>query len=787
MSKIVECVPNFSEGRDQKVIDAISSAISGTAGVTLLDVDPGRSTNRTVVTFVGDPQSVVEGALNGARAAARLIDMTQHKDSVSGWPRSWACRCSCTGQPAAAATYRRTMPQIRAGEYEALSDRLQDERWAPDFGPAQFVPEMGSHRHRRSEKFLIAYNVNILGTKEAGAQAIGWYLDEADIAQVSINLTDYQVTPLHVAFEECKTDAAALKLPVAGSEVVGLLPLDALLQAADFYIQRENLFILEERQKVRLAVERLGLSSVSPFDPDKRIIEYCLPPASGGRLAALPVSQFVREVAARSAAPGGGSVAALCAALGAGLASMVGKMTYGKRQWEHLDADMRRLIPVFHHEVDELVRAVDDDTAAFGDYMAALKLPRATEEETAARQAALQAGLRSAVAIPLGLQRRVHRLWEPLSELAPLGNIATRSDLQVSHIATTSDLQVSHIATTSDLQVSHIATTSDLQVSHIATTSDLQVSHIATTSDLQVSHIATTSDLQVSHIATTSDLQVSHITTTSDLQVSHIATTSDLQVSHIATTSDLQVSHIATTSDLQVSHIATTSDLQVSHIATTSDLQVSHIATTSDLQVSHIATTSDLQVSHIATTSDLQVSHIATTSDLQVSHITTTSDLQVSHIATTSDLQVSHIATTSDLQVSHIATTSDLQVSHIATTSDLQVSHIATISDLQVSHIATTSDLQVSHIATISDLQVSHIATISDLQVSDIGTKADLQVAARCLETASWGAFHNVSINLKEIEDAAFREQTLQEARQLADQATAHSRQVLDTLEKRAE
>ncbi|XP_043240383.1 formimidoyltransferase-cyclodeaminase-like [Amphibalanus amphitrite] len=482
MSKIVECVPNFSEGRDQKVIDAISSAISGTAGVTLLDVDPGRSTNRTVVTFVGDPQSVVEGALNGARAAARLIDMTRHKGKhprmgaldvcpfipVRGVTEDECIQCSkrfgerlaaelgvpvfLYGAACSRGEYRRTMPQIRAGEYEALSDRLQDERWAPDFGPAQFVPKWGA-TVTGVRKFLIAYNVNILGTKEQAhrialnireggrgpsspgrlrcCQAIGWYLDEADIAQVSINLTDYQVTPLHVAFEECKTDAAALKLAVAGSEVVGLLPLDALLQAADFYIQRENLFILEERQKVRLAVERLGLSSVSPFDPDKRIIEYCLPPASGGRLAALPVSQFVREVAARSAAPGGGSVAALCAALGAGLASMVGKMTYGKRQWEHLDADMRRLIPVFHHEVDQLVRAVDDDTDAFGDYMAALKLPRSTEAEAAARQAALQAGLRSAVAVPLGLQRRVDRLWEPLSELAPLGNIATKSDLQV--------------------------------------------------------------------------------------------------------------------------------------------------------------------------------------------------------------------------------------------------------------------------------------------------------------------------------------------------------------------
>ncbi|XP_037075723.1 formimidoyltransferase-cyclodeaminase-like isoform X2 [Pollicipes pollicipes] len=348
--------------------------------------------------------------------------------------------------------YRRTMPQIRAGEYEGLRERLAEARWTPDFGPAEFVPGWGA-TVTGVRKFLIAYNVNVLGTKEQAhrialnireggrgadapgrlqcCQAIGWYLEEADLAQVSINLTDYDVTPIHVAFEECRTDAEALRLAVAGSEVVGLLPLAALLQAADHYIQKESLFILEERQKVRLAIDRLGLSSIAPFDPDQRIIEYRLPAPAAGRLAALPVSQFVRQVAARSAAPGGGSVAALCAAVGAGLASMVGKMTYGKRQWEHLDTEMRRLIPVFHNIVDGLVAAIDDDTSAFNDYMAALKLARSTPEEATARAAAMQAGLRSAVAVPLGLMRRIQQLWQPLAELAPLGNIATKSDLQV--------------------------------------------------------------------------------------------------------------------------------------------------------------------------------------------------------------------------------------------------------------------------------------------------------------------------------------------------------------------
>jgi len=481
MSKIVECVPNFSEGRDQTVIDAISSAIGGTAGVTLLDVDPGTSTNRTVVTFVGDPEAVVEGALNGARAAYRLIDMTKHSGEHPRMGALDVCpfipvrgvteeECiDCANRfgarlaeelsvplflygAASTKDYRRTMPQIRAGEYEALAQRLQEARWAPDFGPAAFVPRWGA-TVTGVRNFLIAYNVNVLGTKEQAhrialnireggrgpdqpgrlrcCQAIGWYLEPADLAQVSVNLTDYHVTPLHVAFEECKADAEALNLAVAGSEVVGLIPLEAMLQAADFYIEKENLFILEERQKVRLAINRLGLGSLGPFDPDKRIIEYCLPATATGRLASLSVAQFVRQVSARTAAPGGGSVAALCAALGAALASMVGKMTYGKRQWEHLDADMRRLIPRFHDVVDQLVAAVDADTDAFSDYMAALKLGRGSPEAQAARTAAMQAGLRAAVAVPLRLMRQLETLWQPLRELAPLGNIATKSDLQV--------------------------------------------------------------------------------------------------------------------------------------------------------------------------------------------------------------------------------------------------------------------------------------------------------------------------------------------------------------------
>ena len=313
MKKIVECVPNFSEGRDAETIEAIARAIRDTPGCTLLDVDPGASTNRTVYTFVGDPDAVVEGALASARVARERIDMRSHKgehprfgamDVCPFVPVSGVTMEECAalakefGRRAAGALdvpfflyeeaaehdYRRKLPDIRDGEYEGLPEKLQDPRWAPDFGPAAFVPAWGATA-TGARKFLIAYNVNLLGTanqahrialnlREAGRGAdepgrlkdvkgMGWYVDEYNLAQVTVNLNDYAVTPLHVLFEEVKKDAAALNVGVAGSEIVGIVPLEAILMAADYYIAKENLFILDEDQKVRLAVERLGLNAVA--------------------------------------------------------------------------------------------------------------------------------------------------------------------------------------------------------------------------------------------------------------------------------------------------------------------------------------------------------------------------------------------------------------------------------------------------------------------------------------------------------------------------------------------
>ncbi|XP_068612581.1 formimidoyltransferase-cyclodeaminase [Brachionichthys hirsutus] len=481
MARLVECVPNFSEGRSKEVIDAISAAIGATAGCSLLDVDPGASTNRTVYTFVGSPEAVVEGALNAAREALGLIDMSKHSgehprmgalDVCPFIPVQNVTMGDCVdcanafGQKLAETLHvpvylygeaarqeaRRNLPSIRSGEYEALPEKLKRDEWAPDFGPASFVASWGA-TVTGARKFLIAYNVNLISTKEQAhrialdireqgrskeqpgllkkVQGIGWYLDEANVAQVSTNILDYELTPLHAVYEEICKDAEDLKLPVVGSQVVGLIPLKALLDSADFYIRRDGLFVVEEEHKVRLVVSKLGLDSLGPFKPMERIIEYMVRPRDDNRLVSLSLRDFVRGVAARTPSPGGGSVSAAVAALGAALGAMVGQMTYGKRQFEHLDGAMRRLIPPFHRAMDELLLVVDADASAFNGYMAALKMPKNTADEAKRREAAMQEGLQQAAGVPLGLAERINGLWPWLKEMVVHGNVACKSDAQV--------------------------------------------------------------------------------------------------------------------------------------------------------------------------------------------------------------------------------------------------------------------------------------------------------------------------------------------------------------------
>ena len=481
MKQIVECVPNFSEGRNKETIEAIAQAIDQTDGCRLLDVDPGASTHRTVYTFVGDPSSVIEGALAAARVARTRIDMREHKGEHPRFGAMDVCPFipvrgvtmeDCVEiarefgrraaeelqvpfflyEEAARHDYRRKLPDVRSGEYEGLAGRLKDPRWEPDFGPAEFVPSWGATA-TGARMFLIAYNVNILGTsnqahrialnlREAGrgenqpgrlkeVKGMGWHVDEYNLAQVTVNLTDYRVTPVHVLYEEVKKDAAQLNVGVAGSEIVGIVPLESILMAADYYIEKENLFILEEDQKVRLAIERLGLNSVAPFNAKEKIIEYIVAEEPDEPLAGMSVRDFIQEVASRSSAPGGGSVSAVLAALGAGLGAMVANLTFGVRKFEHLDARMRRIIPPLHETTRALIPMIDADTNAFSEYMEGLRMPKSTPEEKKARSAKMQAGLKTAIRVPLKTMQLGNRAWDPLLEAARYGNITSKSDAQV--------------------------------------------------------------------------------------------------------------------------------------------------------------------------------------------------------------------------------------------------------------------------------------------------------------------------------------------------------------------
>ncbi|XP_055019908.1 formimidoyltransferase-cyclodeaminase [Boleophthalmus pectinirostris] len=445
MSRLVECVPNFSEGRNKEVIEAISLSVSQTPGVSLLDVDPGVSTNRTVFTFVGSPEAVVTAALNAAKTAHERIDMTTHRgehprlgaldvcpfvpvqnvsmDDCVKCAEEFGQKLAQTLQvpvylygAAARSESRRSLPSVRAGEYEGLPQKLQCSDWAPDFGPAHFVPSWGA-TVTGARKFLIAFNVNLLSTKEQAhrialdireqgrgkdrpgllqkVQGMGWFLEESNLAQVSTNILDFEETPVHQVYEQVCSKARELKLPVVGSEVVGLLPLQAVLDTAEFYIKRDELFVIEEEHKVRLVVSKLGLDSLGPFNPKERIIEYMVSSHDAAGLSSLPLRDFVLRVGARSAAPGGGSVSAAIAAMGAALAHTCVSCS-------------TRLSPVD-----------------------ALKMPKNTDEERTRREQQVQAGLQEAVKVPLSLAQKISGLWTHLKELCLHGNATCQSDAQV--------------------------------------------------------------------------------------------------------------------------------------------------------------------------------------------------------------------------------------------------------------------------------------------------------------------------------------------------------------------
>jgi glutamate formiminotransferase/formiminotetrahydrofolate cyclodeaminase len=496
-TRLVECVPNFSEGRDKAVIDTIARAISGTSGVRLLDVDPGADTNRTVYTFVGGPEAVSEAAFRAAAAASLLIDMSKHHgahprmgalDVCPIVPIAGVTMDECAEvaralgrrmaealalpvyfyEHAASTPARRNLAAIRAGEYEGLAKKLADPAWKPDAGPSKFNERLGATVVGARE-FLIAYNVNLntreqklanevaLNIREAGrlkrdakgevvkdaagqdlrvpgrlkaVKAIGWTIEQYRQAQVSVNLLSYRTTPLHEVFETAREEAAKLGLVVTGSELVGLTPLEPLVEAGRYYLRNQGRSTgLPERELVELAIQSLGLAQLAPFDPDKRIIEYAV--RMPGPLVSMTVERFVDEVSSNSPAPGGGSVAALAGSLGAALAAMVANLTVGKAGYETAWKSSSALAERAQALKASLLRAVDDDTKAFDDVLTAMRLPKGTDAEKGARSAAIAAAYEKATSVPLATARLCLEAIVLAEEAARTGNRNSASDAGV--------------------------------------------------------------------------------------------------------------------------------------------------------------------------------------------------------------------------------------------------------------------------------------------------------------------------------------------------------------------
>jgi glutamate formiminotransferase / formiminotetrahydrofolate cyclodeaminase len=507
VQKLIECVPNFSEGRDPEVIRQITHAIASAEGVSLLDVDPGASTNRTVVTFVGTPEAVVEGAFCGIRKAAELIDMQKHKGehprmgatdvcpfipvSDVSWEEAIACAHRLARrvgeelkipvylyEKAARAPARSNLAVIRAGEYEGLPEKLR--KWKPDFGPQEFNAKSGATAIGARD-FLIAYNAN-LNTKSVrransvafdirengrvktedgtptgkavlddkgepvripGAlkhlKAIGWYVDEYGMAQVSMNLTNIEQTPLHFAFAACVESAHDRGLRVTGSEIVGMVPKKCLVDAGRYFLRKQKLSEgAAEEELIEVAIRSMGLGELKPFVPEEKVIELKMAAGEAPRssLVRMNLREFCNETLSDSPAPGGGSVAALMGALGVSLGGMVANLSAGKRGWEdqlHYFSDWAVKAQALK---DELLRLVDEDTAAFNKVMAAFARPKQSAEEKAARTAAIQSANKYAAEVPLRVMKTAAKTYELLHEMANKGNPASISDVGVAVLAT---------------------------------------------------------------------------------------------------------------------------------------------------------------------------------------------------------------------------------------------------------------------------------------------------------------------------------------------------------------
>jgi glutamate formiminotransferase len=507
MKKLIECVPNFSEGRDLEVIRQITDAIESVEGVSLLDVDPGASTNRTVVTFVGNPDAAVEAAFRGIKKAAELIDMRRHKGAH---PRmgatdvcpfipvsnvSWEEAVECANrlgkrvgdelkipvylyEKAANDQARSNLSVIRSGEYEGFFGKIKQPEWKPDFGPSVFNEKSGATVIGVRD-FLVAYNVNLntksvrransvaFDVREQGrtktedgkpygkpvldssgepvrvpgmlkhVKAIGWFVKEYGIAQVSMNLTNIEETPLHAAFDACCESASNRGLRVTGSEIVGMVPKKCLVDAGRYFLRKQKWSEgASEEELIDLAIRSMGLGELKPFDPKDKVIEFKIEASAPKKsLLKMDLREFCNETLSDSPAPGGGSVAALMGALGASLGGMVANLSAGKRGWDDKVSYFSDWAVKAQQLKDELLVLADEDTAAFNKVMDAVGLPKDSADEKKARSAAIEQATKYAAEIPLKVMEAASKSYEILSEMAEKGNPASISDVGVGILA----------------------------------------------------------------------------------------------------------------------------------------------------------------------------------------------------------------------------------------------------------------------------------------------------------------------------------------------------------------
>lgn len=498
MQPIIECVPNFSEGNDLAIIKQITDQVETVEGVRLLNVDPGKATNRTVVTFVGSPEAVTEAAFLAIKKAGELIDMSKHKGEhprmgatdvcplipISGismeetakYAQQLAKRVGTelnlpvylyeSAQPDKS---RSNLSVIRAGEYEGFFKKIQQPEWQPDFGPAVFDARRGA-TVIGARDFLVAYNINLNTTstrranaiafdvREAGrvkkengknvldangkpvsipgtlrsVKAIGWYIEEYGIAQISMNLTNLNITPVHIAFDEVCRKADARGIRVTGSELVGLVPLQCLLDAGKYFLKKQQRSTgVSEKELIKIAVKSMGLDELGPFKPEERIIEYMLRSKADSKLVSMTLADFADETASESPAPGGGSIAAYIGSLGAALATMVANLSSHKKGWDERWEEFSNWADKGEHYKNELLKLVDADTRAFNLVMSAFGLPKSTDEEKAARTRAIQEATKIAIEIPFKVMEAAYGSMEVIRAMADTGNPNSVSDAGV--------------------------------------------------------------------------------------------------------------------------------------------------------------------------------------------------------------------------------------------------------------------------------------------------------------------------------------------------------------------